>query len=77
MKDVPELLDMRAAPKDNSAEKDKIVYEEVTQNFLKKTLLSDIRKFTLSLIYILFGYSTKQQLKLQMVSRKEVWFKAL
>ncbi|KAI7855492.1 exosome complex exonuclease RRP44-like protein [Circinella umbellata] len=28
MKDVPELLDMLAAPKDNSAEKDKIVYEE-------------------------------------------------
>ena len=33
MKDVPELLDMLAAPKDNSADKDKIVYEEVSHNF--------------------------------------------
>lgn len=29
IKDVPELLDMLAAPKDINADKDKIVYDEV------------------------------------------------
>ena len=50
MKDVPELLDMLAAPKDNSADKDKIVYEEVRHNFENSTI--QYGKFTLSNIYV-------------------------